>query len=140
MYIAQAKDEADRNCKEALQAAAKGLHVTWTAELSTQCRASRFQWLGFDLCCPGEFLFSPTKDPSTGNRPQHVEAKRGLVSVVRLLLDKRADPNVKDSDGNTPLHYAVLEGHGEVVRLLLNQALALFSADFAAVRFSCRWS
>ncbi|CAE7946391.1 Kidins220 [Symbiodinium sp. KB8] len=97
--VREAKDEADRNCKEALQAAAKGLHVTWTAELSTQCR-----------------------DPSTGNRPQHVEAKRGLVSVVRLLLDKRADPNVKDSDGNTPLHYAVLEGHGEVVRLLLGNS------------------
>ena len=62
------------------------------------------------------------------------------MSVVRLLLDKRADPNVKDSDGNTPLHFAVLEGHGEVVRLHLNQALALFSADFTAVRFSCRWS
>lgn len=94
--VREAKDEADRNCKEALQAAAKGLHVTWTAELSTQCR-----------------------DPSTGKRPQHVEAKRGLVSVVRRLLDKRADPNVKDGDGNTPLHYAVLEGHGEVIRLLL---------------------
>ncbi|CAE7614479.1 ANK1 [Symbiodinium sp. CCMP2592] len=92
----EAKDEADRNCKEVFQAAAKGLHVTWTAELTTQCR-----------------------DPSTGKRPQHVEAERGLVSVLRLLLDNRADPNVKDSDGNTPLHYAALEGRSEVIRLLL---------------------
>ena len=67
-----------------------------------------------------------------------MEAKRGLVNVVRLLLDKRADPNVKNSDGETPLHHAALEGHSEVIRLLLNQALALFSADFTTVRFTSR--
>eukprot|EP00439_Symbiodinium_sp_Y106_P004340 s6034_g1.t1 len=104
--VREAKDEADRNCKEAFQAAAKGLHVTWTGELATQCR-----------------------DPSTGWRPQHMEAKRGLVNVVRLLLDKRADPNVKNSDGETPLHHAALEGHSEVIRLLLQKKADLNVQD-----------
>jgi ankyrin repeat protein len=42
--------------------------------------------------------------------------------VVKLLLDKDADPNTKeDVGGETPLHYATENGHQEVVKLLLDK-------------------
>jgi ankyrin repeat protein len=44
---------------------------------------------------------------------------RYCLDVVKLLLERGADPNVKDDDGKTPLHYAAWKGHHKVVELLL---------------------
>jgi hypothetical protein len=50
-------------------------------------------------------------------------AQFGRVDVVRLLLDKGADPNLRDfgqeSPGETPLSTAVMHGQLEVCRMLL---------------------
>ena len=45
--------------------------------------------------------------------------KRGDASSVEQLLQRGADPNVKDQRGFTPLHMAVYSGSLEVVQLLL---------------------
>ena len=47
------------------------------------------------------------------------ESKRGHEAIVRLLLDRGAEPNAFGHMGQTPLHLAAKEGHCEVVQLLL---------------------
>ena len=45
-------------------------------------------------------------------------AKEGHTAAARILLERGADPGIKDYGGNTALHWAVLKGHLEVVELL----------------------
>ena len=57
-------------------------------------------------------------------RPARSEVKRGppfeerwrYLEIVRLLLDRGADPNARDANGETPLDLA--DGFGEVAALL----------------------
>ena len=32
------------------------------------------------------------------------------TEIIRILIEKGADPNCQDEDGNTPLHYAAIGG------------------------------
>jgi len=54
-----------------------------------------------------------------------------LSSVVRLLLIKNIDANVKDVSGWSPLHYAVVSENNEMVQLLLGDVTV--NADSRAV-------
>ncbi len=58
----------------------------------------------------------------------HLAAIRGHISIVRALIDKRANKNSKDFDENTPLHYASEFGHFEVIIFLIKEAGADASA------------
>ena len=49
-------------------------------------------------------------------------AARGNLEIVRLLLDRGADPDKKDTFyGATPISSAINEGHASIVRLLLER-------------------
>ena len=50
----------------------------------------------------------------------HVSSYWGLVKIVRILLDKGLDVNIRDSYGATPLQVAARDGHEPVVKLLLD--------------------
>jgi len=43
---------------------------------------------------------------------------KGYAMIVELLLDAKADVNVKDKQGNTALSGAERAGHAEIVRML----------------------
>jgi ankyrin repeat protein len=49
-------------------------------------------------------------------------AEEGHEAVVKLLLEKGADPNAKDKASRTPLWWAVWAGHEAVAKLLLERA------------------
>lgn len=68
---------------------------------------------------PGSQLVN-TKDVTTGEAALHITVKRGDVPYTTFLLQKGADPNIRDGKGNTPMILAIDSGHGELVPLLLS--------------------
>ncbi|CAE6432524.1 unnamed protein product [Rhizoctonia solani] len=50
--------------------------------------------------------------------PLHLATDRGHLEVVRLLLDKGANPSLKDQDGDTSLEIATAAKHQAIVELL----------------------
>ena len=41
------------------------------------------------------------------------------LTTVNVLLERGADPSVKDKNGSTPLHFAARRGNEEIVKVLL---------------------
>ena len=54
-----------------------------------------------------------------GHTPLHDVASYGHQPVVKLLLERGADPNKRNNRGDTPLHFAVKEGHKVVAQTLI---------------------
>jgi len=52
--------------------------------------------------------------------PLHLAAASGSAEIVRVLLDRGADPSAFDFSDTTPCGHAGKKGHREVVRLLLD--------------------
>lgn len=50
--------------------------------------------------------------------PLHKAAEMGKADVVRFLLERKADRNIRDQKGRTALQYAQTRGHKEVVDML----------------------
>jgi ankyrin repeat protein len=53
----------------------------------------------------------------------HLACENGLASLVRLLLEKNADPNVKTSKltcAHTPMHKAIINNHEEIVDIFID--------------------
>jgi len=56
-----------------------------------------------------------------GASPLYVAASEACVDMVRLLLDRKANPGHCDNEGWTPLHIAAIsEGASRVIEMLLN--------------------
>lgn len=59
-------------------------------------------------------------DLSEKRTPLHWACRGGSTRVVKLLLDRGAQINVRDSQGNTPLHYCCGYGTEAMLRILMN--------------------
>ena len=53
--------------------------------------------------------------------PLHLAADNGNIRVVRLLLENKADTDIKDQDKESALHFAARKGHEDIVRLLVER-------------------
>ncbi|KAJ9644081.1 hypothetical protein H2199_003949 [Coniosporium tulheliwenetii] len=69
------------------------------------------------------------KKDSRGRTALHWAARSGKEAVVRLLVEKGADPRAKDKHGWTALHQAARSGKEAVVRLLLENGADLHAKD-----------
>ena len=56
---------------------------------------------------------------SSGTAALHLAALAGRVEVVKVLLEKGADPNGRDAGGLAPLHLAAAGGDARTVSALL---------------------
>jgi ankyrin repeat protein len=50
--------------------------------------------------------------------PLHYAARNGAVDIVKEMLERGADPTIRDHKGKTPLDLAREEGHDEIVQIL----------------------
>ena len=73
-------------------------------------------------------LVKSTRNDS-GSTLLHIAAEDGYREIIKLLLSKGIDINVRDEAGNTPLHKAVLNGELESVRLLLSRGADINARD-----------
>jgi hypothetical protein len=61
-----------------------------------------------------------------GNTALIFAAQNGHQEIVRILLEKGADPNMKDQYGNTALIFAAQNDHQGIVRLLAKELSTIF--------------
>lgn len=58
------------------------------------------------------------RDVSSGEGALHIVVKRGDSTYLRYLLQKGADPNLRDGRGNTPMLLAVQTGQADMIPIL----------------------
>ncbi|KAH9191896.1 hypothetical protein AeNC1_006127 [Aphanomyces euteiches] len=63
------------------------------------------------------------------NTPLHLASSQGYLDIVKALLTRGADVNIKNKDGCSPLHEASLRGHLDVVIELLRCKAAVDDVD-----------
>ena len=66
---------------------------------------------------PGSSVVN-TRSATTGEGALHIVVKRGDATYLRYLLQKGADPNLRDGSGNTPMLLAVQGGHADMIPIL----------------------
>jgi hypothetical protein len=72
----------------------------------------------------------PTSDAGQRTSALMMAAWYGRIDVIRLLLDRGLDPNVRHAkDGDTALHIAAYNGNSDLVRLLLERGAQVNVTD-----------
>lgn len=66
---------------------------------------------------PGSTIVN-TRSTTSGEGALHIVVKRGDATYLRFLLQKGADPNLRDGRGNTPMLLAVQGGHADMIPIL----------------------
>lgn len=67
---------------------------------------------------PGSQIVN-TRDVTSGETALHIVVRRGDLPYTTFLLQKGADPNIRDRRNNTPLLIAVETGNASLVPLLI---------------------
>lgn len=62
----------------------------------------------------------------------HIASSRGNSTIVRLLLQHGANPNIKDCVNNLPIHVAIIASHVEVVTVSAAPHLVTLAFLFVA--------
>lgn len=70
-----------------------------------------------------------TRDITTGENGLHIVAERRDTTWMRFLLQRGANPNVRDRNGTTPLQIAVRLGHIDGVEALIKGGADVDTSD-----------
>ena len=54
------------------------------------------------------------QEPVTLRSPLHISASKGYIEITQILINKKANLNLKDKQGFTPLHLAVRKQNNEI--------------------------
>nr|XP_018912083.1 PREDICTED: serine/threonine-protein phosphatase 6 regulatory ankyrin repeat subunit C-like [Bemisia tabaci] len=65
--------------------------------------------------------------------PLHIAVARRNATMVKLLLDFNADPDVQDQDGNSPLLFAVLLSESAIAKTLSEESTVLIDEDLVTL-------
>lgn len=65
------------------------------------------------------------EDPGNGNRPVHIAAQNGHDDLIRLLIKKKANLNIKNGKGNTALHMAIGYDYYDTAKQLIQAGASL---------------
>ncbi len=68
---------------------------------------------------PGSQIIN-TRSPDSGEGALYIVARRGDLTYLRYLLQKGADPNIRDNKGTTPLMIAAEQGQAEMAAALID--------------------
>ncbi|KAK2810580.1 hypothetical protein FQN50_002837 [Emmonsiellopsis sp. PD_5] len=71
-----------------------------------------------------------SREEDTLFTPLHQAAMRGYLGIAAFLLEKGADPQVKNCQGQTPLHLAARHGMVSVIELLLDQGALVNATSY----------
>ena len=66
---------------------------------------------------------------SQGCTAPHRAAEAGEAEILKMMIEKGADVQVKDCEGSTPLHMAAANGHFAAVRVLIDHDSVLSDLD-----------
>jgi len=70
----------------------------------------------------------------TKQTPIFYAARENSKKILVWLLERGANPDVKDPDGTTPLHWATRKGHAEIVKLLVEAGADVKAEDVNGLR------
>jgi ankyrin repeat protein len=69
-------------------------------------------------------------NPENGYTPLFLATKMGLFEIVKYLLSKGANPNIRDKDGNTVLYFAVVNNDERmIIEIVKNMDLSLMDEE-----------
>ena len=109
-----------------------GSGLRWAARYEEEATARKFLEVGADIQKSGQSLH--LTDDEYGHEedrtPLSWAAENGNEIMVKLLLEKGAEVNVKDTEcGQTPLSLAARRGHEAVAKLLLKKGAEMDIED-----------
>ena len=90
------------------------------AKLSIVYRAAALDLQLLNAALLDQSLIVPDHLDLINTSSLHIAVKKSALNLARLLLQKGANPNLKDFSGYTPLHMAVVYEIEAMVRLLLS--------------------
>ena len=65
------------------------------------------------------------QEPVTLRSPLHISASKGYIEITQILINKKANLNLKDKQGFTPLHLAVRMKHFKTIEILVEHGATL---------------
>ncbi|KAL6030522.1 hypothetical protein STEG23_006398, partial [Scotinomys teguina] len=112
-------ERAVRNCKEKNENVDSETHVPCDTQEHRKDQNFRKRKVSLKTPCNQEVKTSGINKNAKGESQLHVASREGNLSLVKVLIESRADVNLKDNAGWTPLHEASSEGFTDVIVELL---------------------
>ncbi|XP_052598796.1 ankyrin repeat domain-containing protein 31 [Peromyscus californicus insignis] len=113
-------ERAVRNCKEKKGNVDSEAHMPCDSQEHRKDQNLRKRKISLKTpCSQGLYKSAIKKRNAKGESQLHVASRGGNLSLVKVLIESRADVNLKDNAGWTPLHEASSEGFTDVIIELL---------------------